>query len=392
MADPLARRRMILWTAILVAVLFILGGSAATLYTDALWFDAAGLATVFRTQFFTAVFVRIIAGLVGGALVFANLWLVTRRVGPVSVRRRYGDIEIAEQVPRGVVTTACIVIAALAGWWLATTQFGGSVPLSVVAWMKRTSWGIADPLFQRDLSFYVFTLPVLLLALDFILVSLFWTTLVVLIGYTFVGGVTLRGQVMEIDPFARRHFATLAAALLGGMAVRFIVTRYTLAVGGTGVQGAVGYTDIHARLLGYWVLAALAAVAAGSILLASKRRRIAPALAGLAAFVIGGILFGYAYPATIQALTVKPNQLAREQKYIGWNLEFTRRAFGLTDVERVHVGYETATRQTWTNAESTLQTLALWDVDQLEDAFIQVQSLQGYYNFSDVDLDRYAMT
>ncbi|MEO5510398.1 MAG: UPF0182 family protein [Longimicrobiales bacterium] len=392
MAEPMTRRgRIVLTVAIVAGLTFILGGSVARLYTDALWFNAAGLAPVFKTRLFTTVVVRIIAGLAAGAFVFANLWLVTRRLGPVRVRRRYGNIEIAEQVPRTFVTSACVVIALLAGWWLATMQFGGSVPLALAAWLKHTSWGIADPLFHRDLSFYVFTLPVALLALDFVLVTFFWSLLLVAMGYSFVGGVRVQEQTIEIDPSARQHFATLAAAVLVALAFRFVVSRYALAVGGTGVQGAVGYTDIHARLLGHWVLAALAVVAAGSILYASSRHRIAPALAGIGAFVIGGIVFAFAYPATIQALTVRPNQLEREQKYIGWNLEFTRRAFGLTDVERVHVGYETATQQTWNSAGRTLQQLALWDVDQLQDAFNQVQSFQGYYTFTDVDFDRYAI-
>jgi uncharacterized membrane protein (UPF0182 family) len=169
------------------------------------------------------------------------------------------------------------------------------------------------------------------------------------------------------------------------------VSRYALAINGTGVQGAVGYTDVHARLLAHWVLAVLALLCAAAILYGARRSLSAPVIAGVAAFVLGGLIFGYAYPSVVQKFLVQPSQLAREEPYIAWNLEFTRRAFGLDAIDRVHVEYARATDETFEGAAPVLDNLALWDVDQLQDAFNQVQSFQGYYTFEDVDLDRYEL-
>lgn len=371
--------------------MFVFGRSVATLYTNHLWFQEVGYARVFWTRNLTAVAVRAIAGLIAAAIIYLNLTVVLRHLGPVRLRRRYGNLEIAEQVPRLHVTLGSILVAVLGGWWLASMQFNGDVPLQLWAWVHHASWGAVDPMFHRDLSFYVFTLPVLLLSIDHVLMTLFWTLVLVIVAYSMVGALKVKDNKAELDPFARNHFASLLAAFLCILALRFVAGRYALAVDGSGVHGGVGYTDVHARVLAQWVLAWLAVVAAGSILYGTRRSLVAPPLAGIALFIVGGIIFGGVYPALVQNLRVQPNQLAREQPYIQWNLDFTRRAFGVGDIERRHMAYQTATAATWTAAAPTLRHLALWDVDQLLDAFVQVQSFQGYYTFTDVDFDRYAV-
>ena len=361
----------------------------AVLYTEHLWFGEIGYTRVFWTRLIAAFGVRFVATLLAGALIYVNLALVLRRLGPVRLRRRYGNIEIAEQVPRLYVTAGALLVSVFGGWWLATLQFGGEWPLQVWAWLRHEPWGVAEPLFGRDLSFYVFTLPILLRSLDHILVALFWSLLLVAIGYSLIGAVRVEHNRFEIDPYARRHFAGVAAAFLCFMALRFVAARYAVAVHGTGFNGAVGYTDVHARLSGQWALAGLAIVAAAALVYSARRSLWAPAAAGIGLFAVGVGIFVYAWPAVVQQLQVQPNQLSRERPYIAWNLEFTRRAFGLDAVERAPLTYEAATTQTWTTALPMLRKLALWDVDQLQDGYTQVQSFRGYYGFTDVDFDRY---
>src|SRR5512144_1989165 len=136
------RRALRLTVAIGAALLLLLlfGGGAARLYTDALWFGELGLGAVYRTRILAIVTVRVVIGALVAGLVFANLLLVARRLGPVHVRRRYGNLEIAEQVPRRTVVVLALVLAVLAGWWLSGVQFGGATPLSVWAWFQHVPW------------------------------------------------------------------------------------------------------------------------------------------------------------------------------------------------------------------------------------------------------------
>ena len=111
--------------------------------------------------------------------------------------------------------------------------------------------------------------------------SMFWSMLLIAVGYSLVGAVRVQPQSIEIDPFARNHFSGVAAALLCMLALRFVFGRYALAVDGTGFQGAVGYTDVHARLLGHWVLAALALFAAAALVYGARKSLTAPGLLGI---------------------------------------------------------------------------------------------------------------
>jgi uncharacterized membrane protein (UPF0182 family) len=388
-------RRGFLVMALAIGVIIVFGGAllrlATGLYTEHLWFQEVGYTRVFWTRNLAAAGVRAIAAVVAGAIIFLNLALVMRRLGPVRLRHRYGNLEIAEQVPRRHVMLSAFVIAALGGWWMAALQFGDGVPLKLWAWLHHAQWGSVDPLFHRDLSFYVFTLPVLLLAIDHILMTIFWSAVLVTVGYSLVGAVRMEQNRAELDPAARNHFAFLLAALLCTLALRLLVARYAVAINGTGVHGGIGYTDVHVRILGLSVLACLAVIAAASLVYGVRRELIAPPIAGIAALIIGAILFGGILPASIQKFLVQPNQLEREAQYIQWNMDYTRQAFGVADLQRKHVAFTTATPSTWSAAAPTLNRLVLWDVDQLEDAFNQVQTFQGYYTFTDVDFDRYPL-
>ena len=375
--------------ALLLLLLF--GGGAARLYTDALWFGELGLGGVYRARILAVVTVRVVIGATVAALVFGNLLLVARRLGPVHVRRRYGNLEIAEQVPRRVVFGLALVLALLAGWWLSGIQFGGAAPLSVWAWFRHIPWGVQDPLFGRDLSFYVFALPLGFRLLDLLLLAALWTAFLAAAGYGLVGSVRMVRGRFQLDDAPRLHLAALAAAVLVLVAVRLWLGRFALLLDGNGFRGAVGYTDIHARLPALSLGALLALAAAAAVVYGARRRLWAPPAAALGLFVLAGILGRGIYPAIVQKLQVDPNQLAREEPYIRWNLDFTRRAYGVDRIARDTLPYRLAAARDWSNNETLLGTLPLWDPEPLQRVFTELQAPQAYYTFLDVDFDRYAI-
>jgi uncharacterized protein len=373
---------------VLVAVL-IFGRSAAVFYTEALWFESTGQSAVFWRRLLAVLTTRIVTGGIGAGLILINLWYVLRQLGPVHLRRRYGNLEFAEQVPRTYLVAGAAAVSILAGWWLSTLQFGGNVPITMLAWLQREAWGVSDPLFNADVSFYVFSLPVYLRLLDYLLIVLVWATLLVAIGYVLVGAVTLRGTRLDFDERPRVHFALLLAAMIAIFGVRYLLGRYGFVMDGGGFAGTVGYTDVHARLPARLLIGVLSLVAAAAIVYGARRRTLGAPAGAFAVLGVAALGMGVVYPGIVQKVQVEPNQLAREIEYIRWNMEFTRRAYGLDLIERRALSYRRADASVWTEMAPALDRLPLWDAAPLQTAFNEIQSRVRYYHFPDVDYDRY---
>ncbi|MFW6202331.1 MAG: UPF0182 family protein, partial [Gemmatimonadota bacterium] len=359
----------------LALLLIAVGGAALTgLYTDALWFDALGYRSVFWTRLGHDVVVRSVAGLLAAGIVFLNLALVLRHVGPVRLRRRYGNIEIAEQIPRRYLVIGVVVTALLAGWWLSTLQFGDGAALGLVAWLRRVAWAAAEPVFGRDLSWYAFALPAYFQIVDFFLLTAIWSGALVLLGYVVVGSVRWSGGRPQMGGHARIHLAALVAAVILLLGLRYWLGRYGLLLDGGGVGGAFGYTDLHARVPAHRILALLAAITAGAVFWGARRRSwVAPAAAGVT-FLLAVIVVGELYPAFVQRFRVEPNEFTREAPYIEWNIDFTRRAYGLDGIGERRYPYRPERQVTWERVGSRLSSLPLWDPEPLQAAFNQVQS------------------
>ena len=380
-------RLFILIAAVLLGIL-LFGRIIVGVYTELLWYQQLDHASVFWTRWVTDVSVRAIAAVIGATVVITNLWLVARRLGPVQVRRRYGNLEIAEQIPRKLVVTGITLTALLAGWWLASMNFGGGMSLTMLTAARRAAWGVTDPLFSKDLSFYVFSLPAYLQVIDFLLLTVLWTLILCVLGYSLVGGIKWQQQRVSIDYNARMHVVMLMATLLLLLGLRFWMGRYGILLNGTGVNGAVGYTDVHARLPGERIIALLCIITAGTIVYSALRQRWVPAIASAVVLIIGSIGLGYAYPAFVQKFRVDPNEFALEEPYIKWNIDFTRRAYGLDRLRNETYAYRrpNASTQEITNE---LRLAPVWDSEPLETAFNQLQAVFPYYQFNDVDKDRY---
>ncbi len=374
------------------ATLFLLlmgGRTAVELYTDALWFQELGYPSIFWTRLAAGAGVRFAAGGLAALIIFANLWIVARRLGPIHLRRTYGNIEIAEQVPQYYVLGGSLVVSVLAGWWFSGLFFGGQDAIRVLAWLRQVEWGVADPLFGRDLSFYVFSLPIYFRAIDFLLLVTTWSIALVLLGYVLAGSIRVRDRRLLVVEEARLHFVVLAAIVVLLLGARYWLGRHGLLLDGTGIGGGLGYTDVYARLPARRILAILAAAGSAGLLYGAWRRSWIPALVGVSGLGVAAVALGQLYPAFVQKFQVEPNQLAREAQFIGWNLEFTRRAYDLHRIERRRMDYRPAALPDWEDLAPRLAQLPLWDPEPLATMFNEVESIRRYYRFADVDYDRY---
>ena len=420
--EPSRRRRPLrrrLAKAALVAIVFIvLGVILARLYVDWLWFGEVGL----RTIFWKRLAIGIVAGPVFAAAFFAVVYgnlLIARRLAP-----RYRPVEgidvievVHESASRwvGRVGLAVALVGALiagrsaAGAWLVFARALDGVP-----------FGIRDPVFHHDLSFYVFRLPAWEYAYGFLFASLVLALIVSVAAHFAVGGLEMRQvepsrRQMEPEQWARMpppvraaeyvsrlrgfraeegaaiHISALAAALflLGGLG--YLFEAWNLLYSSAGVVFGAGYTDVHLRLPLIRVMMVLAFALGGALVYnaVSRRRPWWPAAAfgvWLAALIV---LLGIV-PAVWQALIVNPNQLAKETPYIARNIAATRAAYDLTAISKTPYSLQGDLSAAALKANSvTVRNIRLWDPQVLLRSYSQLQELRPYYSFTTVSVDRY---
>jgi uncharacterized membrane protein (UPF0182 family) len=369
-------------------VLFMAIPSFAEFYTDWLWFREVG----FERVFLKSLSAQATTGLAVGLAVFVVLWL-NLRLSLRHLRRREFTIATAEG-PRVVsVDTrrlrSLAYLAALAAAVLIALYSASSWATWLYAF-HATPFGRTDPVLGRDISFYLFTLPMLELAQRIALATVVLTIAGVAGSHVAAGNLALdpmRGVIMSAT--ARRHLAFLAAALLVVLACGAWLRVPQLLTAPSGVVFGASYVDVHARMPAYRVLAAAALVGAGLAVYQAFALRLTPIVAAVALYAVVAI-GGSAYGGIIQRFVVAPNEQVRETPYIVNNIKATREAFGLDQVEeRSLSGDARLTRADLERNASTIENVPLWNAQPLLDTFGQIQEIRTYYDFNSVDNDRY---
>jgi uncharacterized membrane protein (UPF0182 family) len=393
LAGPRVRGRAYLLgvaLATLIAVLVALDWAA-----EFLWFDALGYPVVFWTlrllklsQFATAFVVvlaylwwnaRLIGARVGWSVVFAAASGALRAPsGPAPATRR--DPKVPLVVVLLVLVASLAFALVLAGNWDALLRF---------AW--ASDYGLDDPVFGRDIGFYLFVLPYLELVQNTVVTASLLVLATLAWVYTASGALGLRaGLEVVAEPPVLRHLGANLTIFLVACGVGYYLDRYELLLSDAGAVFGAGYTAVKVE---QWCLAAMAlgtlALAGASNFLSVLRhgRFLVRLLGGFLALWIVAVAV---IPWTVQGLVVEPNELDLETPYLRHNIAFTREAYGLTGVEeRPHTGAGRLTRATLSDNRDTIDNIRLWDWRPLSQAFRQLQRIRTYYEFGDVDVDRY---
>ncbi len=370
--------------------LFTLLRLVASLHVDVLWFRSVGYEDVFWRKLMWLWGMRSAVGALVGAFLFVNLRLVGGTLGAIQIKRRFGDLEIAEQLPRSYVLWVAAALSALMGLW-----FGGLVSedvaiRSLVA-TTAPAFSVRDPIFDRDLSFYFFSVSLLNTALTFAMFVMGIVFTVCLGGYATTGAMRWGRGSLVMGRLPRIHVGALLAGFLGLVAARFWLGRYLLLMDGSSdVQGIFGYTDAEARLPALEVMSALTLVAAGAVFWGAWKNRAVPVVGGLVAVMAGGILGTQFYPSLVQRFRVQPNEVSREAPYIEMNIRFTRLGFGLDDLRRQRFVYAAPPGADWEAVGSQMDGLPVWSMDALLAAYQQIEARFRYYDFPGATVDRYA--
>jgi hypothetical protein len=376
---------------LLVGVAAILALEAVPFYTDWLWFEEVG---------YVPVFLRI-AATRGGILIgvgFLTFLFLTMNLR-AAVRARPPDVFWELEEPLGLPSR--VVLEPLLQRLLkpVTAVLAFLVGLSasaewqtVLLYQNAQPFGVTDPLFGKDVAFYVFQLPLwqrgLTWLLGVLLLALAATALVYFLGRVLV--LTARGPV--ITARGRAHLLGLLALLLFAKAADLWLDRYDLLYSQRGAVFGAMYTDVHATLPALKWLAVLTVLCGATALVHVFRRSTRPVLAGLVVLAVGWIGGVWAFPTLIQRLRVAPNALVAESPYIAHHIRLTRQAFALDRIEeRDFPAHETLTAADLARNAPTLKNVRLWDHAPLLATFAQLQEIRLYYRFVDVDNDRYTV-
>jgi len=379
------------WLALLAAAVLalVIVPSLAGLLTDWWWFQEIGFQVVFTRQILARgdLFLAVFA--VTALLLQLNLRVAQRGIAlnPVVVRVGPTTPQLdASRAVRRVTPWLAVVVALLAGLG-ATSQWDVAL-----AALNRTPFGATDPVFGRDVGFYVFTLPAVTAALGYLFGVLLVTLLALLVVYAVRGAFAVRGRGLVVERRAGIHLAALLAALFLVAAVQlWIVDASNLLYSTTGPLVGASYTDLHATLPALRLSAAAAVAAAAVVLAGALRQRLLRytlfAIGGYAALALVGRGL---VPLVMQKFVVAPTELTRETPYLRAHIAATRAAWGLDGVEVRDLGSETPLTLAALRANGpTIDNVRLWERDPLLQTFGQLQEIRTYYDFVSVDDDRY---
>ncbi len=417
---PHRRRRRMRRVFLAVAiglVLIVIVVVVARLYVSWLWFGEVGLRTVFWKRLAIGLVVWPLFAAAFFALVFGNIE-VARRLAP-----RYRPVEgvdvievVHEEAYRWVRRVGLVV--ALVGAVIAGSAAAGAWLLFARA-LNGVPFGVRDPIFHHDLSFYVFTLPAWQYVVSFLFATLIVALIISIAAHFTLGGLEVRSRPptvqrtaqewasipppvrvaesmsrvtgFHVEPRAVAHLSALVGALFVVGGIGYLFSAWDLLYSTAGAVFGAGYTDVHVRLPMIRVLMVLTLALGGALFFNAARRRRAwwpPAAFGiwLAALVV---LLGIV-PALFQALVVNPNQLSKEKPYIAYDIAATRAAYGLTAINETPYplrGDLSAAKLQTNNV--TVRNIRLWDPQVLLRSYSQLQELRPYYSFTTVSVDRY---
>lgn len=373
------------WLVVIFFILLTSFNRIITTYTDWRWFQMIGYDSVWVT--------RIVAQLITFAIFFVlalTALLLNLRIALRGAERSSASTFMPAQF-RGFRW----FLRLIAGFFAFTLASAAATTWDEwLLFFNRASSEVVDPVFGRSLSFYFFELPVYNFLRGWLLPLTFFSIIAVIAIYAIHNIEPLRRNTWQPQTIAplRRHIAILGAAFALLMAVGHYLARYGLVYDSSGndlVAGA-GYTDFNISSRIFLLSATLMVVVALALLLNIPRLNLRPVLAAVGLWLISVIVLNGVVPAVVEQYIVQPNQLSREGEYLAYNIEYTRQAFGIDDVEEREFGTVTqVSAEDLAQNEAALKNMRLWDYRLLPQNYEQLQSLRTYYEFGDVDIDRY---
>ena len=372
-------------TAVSLLFAFLVLWWLRTVYTDLLWYDELGYQGVFTKILVTKIWLFVGGTAVTAAALIVNFYFTFRfSRGPSTLpvteeTMRLLRALLVAAVVITVLTAAPVFGSAAAGRWEVFLLF-----------LNKVSFGVSDAEFGQDLSFFIVTVRMLNFVQVWVMGILIVSVVMSLFLYAGIYG--LRGLNFFLAPRMLKHIGILGGLLMLSIASGHVLAIYDLVLSSGGLVAGAGYTDIHARIPVLWLMTAIATLGAAAFFASHYFGGLRLMAGAFSLWVIMVLLANLAFPALFQRFQVDPNQFEREQVYIDRNIEATRAAYQLDQVEQVAlptVGDIDA--DVVANNLPVIENIRLWDVEPLQDAYNQLQFMELYYNFLNMDSDRYIL-
>ncbi|MBM7624496.1 UPF0182 family protein [Sporohalobacter salinus] len=391
-------KRMLFVIVISGLVLGSLALLGINFYTDWLWFSNIGYLSVFKTIFFTKLWIKLGIILFFAVFVFVNLLITKKEILEHKKRDEdvaYIDDEMVEQrnsllklVNNKNLTWIFLGISILVS--LLFGSISSDVWRIVKEFLNSTPFNITDPIFANDIGFYIFELPFYKFIYQLLTILLVVSGILSAIIYLFINSKQLFTKNITQGSRAKYHLSVLVALFMLLKAWGYLLSRYDLLYSTRGVAFGASYTDVNASLFALNVLAVLAALVAVFMIINIFTKNLKLVFGGVIVLLVTSILLGSVYPQIIQQFNVEPNELTKEKAYIKHNIRMTKKAYNLDEIEeRPYSAERKLTYQEIENNPGTINNIRLWDNRPLKQTYSQLQEMRLYYNFANIDIDRY---
>ena len=377
------------------AILFLIAAAFiyfSGYYIDWLWFKSVGFTSVWSTVLFTKIQLFLIVGLLTAAIIASNVYIAFKRrplyvptsVEISGVERLRAQIEPIRRWVFIGISAALIYFAGSSGmvFWKEWVLFNNA-----------TDFGVKDPQFGIDISFFAFKLPMYQALIGWGISTLILATLASVFVHYMYGGIRTQVQTDRTTVAARVQISILLGLIVLLKAVAYWFDRYALALKEGRLITGLTYTDVNALLPAKAILSAIAVVCSLLFFANIVRRSWLLPAAGTALMVISSVLIAGIYPGAIQQFQVKPSESSKEAPYIQRNIDATRAAYGLENVtmQDYNATISTSAGQLAKDA-ATIANIRLMDPNVLSATFRQLQQIKPYYSFPEsLDIDRYTV-
>lgn len=345
-------------------ILFVVGllavsGSLVHLLTEVWWFDAVGFTQVFWTRLGW----KVLLWLVTFTLYSLFLWSNYRLAMRLTRQQSFSLLDDYNWGAPALKVANLIAIATIAFLTVSAAIASTTAWETLLKFLNPSDFGLTDPVYNNDIGFYLFKLPfyeaVQAWFLNLVVLGLITTTVV----YALKGAIAPQKNWKNIlTGKVKGHMSLLLSAIALLIALGFWLQRYELLYSPEGVVFGAGYTDVHARLSAYWTMTFVTLALAGLFLMALWQRGFALPIYGLGLYLVVFVLVSGVYPWFQQSFIVEPNELEKERPYVANNIEFTRNAYGLQQVQRQrYPARNHLDQQSLQDNQGTIRNIRLWD-------------------------------
>jgi len=392
MANKTKSIKWIIIGLILLGLIVVMG--IASIYIDLIWFKSVQYITVFWKILLTKGLVMLFFAAVFFVLSFLNLYYARRFAPEFQVEISQEEFERPEiqlykslqniKVNKKLVFWFSLIVALFMGF------SEGSSWEKILIYLNRTSFGIADPIFNKDIGFYMFSLPLWEYVRNWLSFALTIITVVVGAIYILKKAVKYEYKKLIIETPVKVHLSLLIGLILILKSWQYWLNAFKILYSTRGVIFGAGYTAIHADLLALRVLMVVALICAAIFFATARKENWKMPVLGLAVLIGATILLGGVYPEIMQRAIVLPNESSKERPYILNNIEATRAAYGLDKVKikefpvKEEISFEDIEKN-----DETIRNIPLWDSRPVKQTLKQIQAIRLYYDFNSVDMDRY---